>query len=551
MPVRLGVAVDVRICEKDGLRCPGPRHALPEAHFRIVALSAKRWQVEFMNGDSRAMLTGFIGRQDQSQTDLSPTIHDHERISRSEAVWLVLATHLRGLERAGVVDERSTARIAMALDAVRGAAHSETSLRGIQKSLEERVDSGLPDELRGAATLGLAREEWCGTALRISARAACLTVANRVGLAQQALLAMAETHAVTLMQGFHTGRPVQPVTFGHFLGGAISPLGTGLARLLDAVDGLNRSPLGAGSMSGEVVRAERDETAAWLGFREPIPNTHDAVGNVEDVAAVVDALASVASPPGRLLDELAMMVRTDPSSLVFDDPWMRPGDRQLPGFSTAEGLVALAEQLLAVATRSQALVSRLRQLSYGPIGVATDWIADDVVNLAASLTVQFGAVHELFHSALTVNRAYLANRAGRDLVTSGDLAAFLMSEEQLPPAVARDIAGLVTSRLQGENLEISAITPEHVDMAAMMVIGRELKVEPETLGRWLAPRRFLERRLVEGSPAPSMTRLWIEREREINAVATEGVAERQSQIRNALEQTKNWVTEKATAEDDA
>jgi len=196
------------------------------------------------------------------------------------------------------------------------------------------------------------------------------------------------------------------------------------------------------------------------------------------------------------------------------------------------------------------MTSQLRQLPYGPAGAANDWIASQLVALAGIATDQFGAIDELFRTSMTVNRAYLANRAGRDFATSNDLAAFLMTEEQLPPSVARDIAGLTLRRLNEESLEISAIMPDHVDMAAMMVIGRELKVEMETLGRWFAPRRFLERRLVEGSPAPSKTREWIEKERAVNQQAIDGIASRRLRIREAEADVRTWITETAAAGDD-
>ncbi len=503
-----------------------------------------------MSEESRPTLAEFIGRLDEPQPDLPVTPSMGEQLSRAHAVWLVLAAHLRGLEQAGVVDERSAARIAGALDSIDTSTSAEPGFRRIQQALEERVDSALPDELRGAATLGLADEEWSGTAMRLLTRSACLAVAVQVSQAQTAMCAMAELHAVTLMQGFHTGRPVQPVTFGHFLGGAIAPVSTGLTRLLDAIDGLNRGPLGAGSMSGEVVGAERVETAAWLAFREPIANTYDAVGNVEDMIAVAEAMAAIAAPVARLLDELAVMVRTDPSSLVFDDDWMRSGDHHVPGFSAAERLIAVAQHARSITSQSQALVTRLRQLPYGPLGVATDWIADDVIALVSSTGEQFAAVDELFRTSMTVNRAYLANRAGRGYTTSNDLAAFLMSEEQVPPAVASNIAGLAIRRLREENLEVSSINPEHVDMAAMMVIGRELKVEMETLGRWFAPRRFLERRLVEGSPAPAKTREWIERERATNQQAIERIASRRFQIRDAEDGARKWIADITSEVDD-
>jgi hypothetical protein len=49
-----------------------------------------------------------------------------------------------------------------------------------------------------------------------------------------------------------------------------------------------------------------------------------------------------------------------------------------------------------------------------------------------------------------------------------------------------------------------------IDSAALMTIGRELKVEMETLGRFLAPRRYIERRQVLGGAAPDMVRTWLE-----------------------------------------
>jgi hypothetical protein len=42
-----------------------------------------------------------------------------------------------------------------------------------------------------------------------------------------------------------------------------------------------------------------------------------------------------------------------------------------------------------------------------------------------------------------------------------------------------------------------------------MVIGQDVKTEMEPLGRYFAPRRYLERRRVAGAPSPDMTRAWL------------------------------------------
>lgn len=506
-----------------------------------------------MSEEQRATLAEFIGRQRDPQPD-EPASENEGGTQQSDQhgrLWLVLAAHVRGLEQTGVIDERSAVSVAGMLERVSAAAPGSTgsSLRRQATFIEERVDAGLPAELIGAVTLGIAREDWTATAARIGLRAAAVAVADAAARMQGGLIAMADLHSVSLMQGFHTGRPVQPVTFGHLLGGAIGPVGTGVSRLLSQLDLLNRSPLGAGTMSGEVVGAERQDSAVWLGFSGTLPNTFDAVANVEDIAGTLDISSAIAAPVARMLDELAMLVRTDPSSLVFDDDWMRE-DTHLPGFRAAEGLVILASDLRGVTTQASALVARLRSLPYGPLGSALDWIDEDVRDLLGRTEALFLRVETLFRSVLTVNRAYLANRAGRAYTTSNDLAAFLMTEEQLPPSVSRNIASLTMRRLREENMEMSQITPEMVDTASMLVIGRELKVEMETLGRWFAPRRFLERRLVEGSPAPSKTREWLEDEQARNRKASEEVAARRLRIRDAEQGLRRWVEEKASESDD-
>ncbi len=53
-----------------------------------------------------------------------------------------------------------------------------------------------------------------------------------------------------------------------------------------------------------------------------------------------------------------------------------------------------------------------------------------------------------------------------------------------------------------------------VDAAGMLVLGRELGVEFESLSKYLAPRRFIERRAGLGGPAPMATREWLTREKQ-------------------------------------
>ena len=132
--------------------------------------------------------------------------------------------------------------------------------------------------------------------------------------------------------------------------------------------------------------------------------------------------------------------------------------------------------------------------------------AGSALSRAAAADATFAMV---LGGPIEINRAWLARNAGQALVTSGDLADFFMAEEALDPAAAREIAALTTGRAQREGLEASAITPAMIDAAALLVIGRELGIEIERLGAYLAPRRFIEKRTVLGGPAAPAVREYL------------------------------------------
>lgn len=380
--------------------------------------------------------------------------------------------------------------------------------------MDERIEAMVPRSLSGAATLGLSREEWLATGLRILWRDTALNVTGALADVADAALALADVHAVTVMPAFVGGRPAQPTTLAHYLGGLIGPLRANRERFVEGFARLNRSPLGAGILAGDVLAADREDIADRLGFDGIVTNTFDALGSVEDIAELLAGVAAAAAILRRFVREIGLWVRTDPTSFVLDEGWTMLPEPGQPTLVLGERLDVLESLLGDVGTGAETLTHRLRQVGFGPAGSAYGWMYDGQERLDQLLEPALIETEEFLRNGLIVNRAYLGNRAGRGYTTAGDLATFLMTEEQIAPSPARNIAVLVLARVKEANLEVSGITQDMIDSAAMMIIGQEIKVEMESLGRFLAPRRFLERRQVTGSPAPAMVREWLAEERD-------------------------------------
>jgi len=428
----------------------------------------------------------------------------------------VLAAHLAMLQEQGVIDGAGFDSLARALDTVRASLAAEAehaALRTLMADLSSRMDAFTPPELAGAATLGLAREEWLAAVVRLAWRQALDAIVESALDLRRELIDLADLHVVTIMPAFAGNRATQPTSLGHLLGGVIVPLRSATHRLSGARTVIDRSPLGAGSLAGEILALDRERQAELLGFASPVGNTLDAVMSVEDVVDAAEAIAATVAPVRRFLRELGAWMRSDPDSFLLTDAWQIQAEASNPVVALPEPVELLVQQLAAVEDDCRSLVIRLRELAYGPIGGFADAMVGAAFSLQAKATRSLDTVRSLLAEGMAINRAYLGNRSGRAYTTGGDLAAFLMSEEGVPPAAARAIAAMVLRQLREQGLEVSAIQQDMIDSAAMLTIGREIKVEMEALGRYLAPRRFLERRTVLGSPASASTREWLASER--------------------------------------
>lgn len=422
-----------------------------------------------------------------------------------------VAAHVVMLSDVGLIDDETKTTLLAAIDNVSGGESPDTTIAGLVSHFDERLDVQTPPGVSGAARVGRATADTVATALRLVLRDRLLDLGDAVDTVRRAALELASAHATTLLPAYVAGKPAQPTNLGHFLGGLIGPLGRTAARLPAVYAEVNRSPLGAGTLTSTGMPIDRERAAELLGFDGLVVNTFDAVSAIDDLVACADLAADVATAVRRLLVELLFWLRTEPGSFFLADAWTG-ATSDMPQLRLPVRLNALVGRARRVESGARAVRVAAADLGYEPIA----WAIDDAwAHLEATLVDGddvLGETATLLANDLEVNRAYLANRAGRGHTTSSDLADFLMIEEQLDPGTATAIASRTIAQIIADGIEVSGITPEIIDSAALLIIGRELKVEFETISRYLAPRRFLERRTATGAPSPSATRAYLDQE---------------------------------------
>lgn len=427
-------------------------------------------------------------------------------------IGAVATAHVVMLRDAAVVDDAIAAALLSAMDGVRrGSPPPAVGLSGPIALFDERLDALVPAGAVGAGSIGRARADVAAAVARLLLRDGLVELAGAVADARRALIELAGDHAFTLMPAFAGGRAVQPTTFAHFLGGVVAPLGRAGGRTRHAFAEVNRSPLGAVALVGSGLPLDRERTSALLGFDGTIPSAFDAVAAVDHLTEVAGIAAAVATPLRRFARELLTWLRTDPDAFRLPDGWTAEAEPELPHFRPPLGLERMDLRSRRVEADAATVGRLVGDALYGPAATTVD-AAIGVASEAIGGAIDLARRASDLARGLAVNRALLANRAGRDHVTSGDLAEVLVAEEGLEPAAARAIVGLTVRRAMEQGIEVGGITPEMIDAAALLVIGRELGVEIERIGRSVAPRRFLERRALPGGAAPAATRAYLEDE---------------------------------------
>jgi len=123
------------------------------------------------------------------------------------------------------------------------------------------------------------------TGLRMADRAGTLAVMRELVRLADTLLDAADEHDRVLIPGYTHLQHAQPTTLGHYFNAHYWSTSRNLRRLIQGYQRLNECSLGGAAHSGTSWPIDRDITAAYLGFDQPVPNARDAGMSAIDMGA--------------------------------------------------------------------------------------------------------------------------------------------------------------------------------------------------------------------------------------------------------------------------
>ena len=319
---------------------------------------------------------------------------------------------------------------------------------------------------------------------RVGLRDSILGVMTAVNAYRRALLDRSAEMVNDVMPYYTHGQQAQPTTLAHHLHAFVCAAERDWQRLDGAYRRLNVSAAGSAAGTASRFATNRPRVSELMGFETVSTNTRDSSYNSDHLWEMGAALSLLVSSLDFLCEELIV--------------WM----------GNEFGLIRLADRYCSTSSimtqkRNPTAAEHVQKISRRIAGrTPASFIAPDLVRSARetveALTLCAGMI-----ATLKVNPDVMLQRAVDSWAQAADLAAVLVQERGLSWRMAHQTVGVMVRLAEEEGVPAGHPTPELLDRAAVLFLGRPLSVDDDLLSRALDPQVSLGTRTATGSPGPA------------------------------------------------
>lgn len=292
-----------------------------------------------------------------------------------------------------------------------------------------------------------------------------------------ALLEQAERHIDTLMPGYTHLKRAQPVSLAHHLLAYGWMFERDKRRFESALHAADRSPLGAGALSGTTFPIDPSFTAQQLGLQEPYANSMDAVSDRDFVLDFMYAAAVTMIHLSRFSEEMVLWASDEFQFVVLKDAYAT-GSSMMPQKKNPDLFELIRGKSGRVTGHLMGLFMVLKglPLTYNKdLQEDKEGLFDTVETLEAIFRVLPKAIHGLIFQKTRMREAIEESYA---LAT--ELADFL-AQRGVPFREAHHIVGGLVKQAMAEGVRLEDL-PIEVYQKAHPLFTREVYslLQPET-----------------------------------------------------------------------
>lgn len=326
-------------------------------------------------------------------------------------------------------------------------------LEDIHLNIEGRLRELIGDDA-GRLHTARSRNDQVATDFRLWVRDTMDAADAALADLQGALIDQAEAHADWVMPGFTHLQTAQPVTLGHHLLAYVEMFGRDRGRFRDARARLNECPLGAAALAGTSFPIDRHQTAAALGFDQPMANSLDAVSARDFALEFMSAASICATHLSRLAEEIVLWCSAQFAFAALTDAFTT-GSSIMPQKRNPDA----AELVRAKTGRITGdLIGLLTVMKGLPLAYSKDMQEDKepVFDAADALSLCLAAMAGMIRD-IAFNADAMRDAAGAGFSTATDLADWLVRELNMPFRQAHHVTGEIVRMAEERGCDLAEL----------------------------------------------------------------------------------------------
>lgn len=351
-------------------------------------------------------------------------------------------------------------------------------------------------DLAGYIHIGRARREASTISWQLCCREKITGLIKQVVNLISSFETVCKSHKSTYMSDFTYLQHAQPTTLEHYLLTFVMPLTRDLERLKTALQFVNKSPAGSGSVNGSQLNIDREYLADLLGFDGLVEHTRDAMWAPDMVLDIMTPVISIMTTLDRLSEEFIIWGSKEFDYIDFSDQTSRTSVI-MPQKKNPYGLAYIRGQARSLTGVFMSLINTNQTISGQP-----DNRIFAYYEVPRALDYVISCV-DLFNDVLTqstFNKKQLNAAAGEGFTYSTDICDMLIMETNLDNRSVHKIVGLAVRQCIDNHT--SELTLDDIYQAAQKLDISLPKINPDKFAQNIDPQSIVNNRQGIGSANP-------------------------------------------------
>tara|TARA_R110002167_G_scaffold138515_1_gene325720 strand:- start:4830 stop:6326 length:1497 start_codon:yes stop_codon:yes gene_type:complete len=370
----------------------------------------------------------------------------------------------------------------------------------IEHCLKEKLGA----DLAGRLHTGRSRNDIDHTLFKLNIKKRLLQLNNDLEQLINGVLSVCEQNYDTVVVAYTHGQPAQPTTFAHYLSALVEVLLRDKQRLLNAMDTVNLSPMGAAAITTSGFDLDRNRVAELLGFEKPLYNSYGCISSCDYITSVYSAMKLVFIHIGRFVQDMAQWSSFETGHLYVPNAFV-----QISSIMPQKRNPVPIEHMRLIASKGMGLCDTLVNAMHNtPFTDMNDSESESqqVGFLAFDNSHRLLSLLTAFVTSVQINETKVHQHLDQSCATITELADTLVRKENLSFRQAHHVVAELATYVVEHELSLQTVSVDIFTQIFEKHIGRSSQLTEDDLRFYVSAKNFIAVRDGLGGPAPSEMR---------------------------------------------